>query len=452
MNKTLVILILLSILLIAFGCASTNIIHVDNNNTAGPWSGTEKHPYKTIKDGVNVTKADSGDIVEVHDGVYSENVVMKSGTTLRQATGTTKATVIVGSPGSPTILAKDRSAIAGLIVDGGSVGVLIELGATISSQKDRWTSVANCRVEGKDGIWIKTPTNLSFGKGIRSKPKINISDNWFLPGIGGGGGGTGIRLDLTGPKSGELSIYLNITGNVIQQKFTGVSLIAKGQGPNPGGFVRAQLTGTIVNNLVFFGQTGIRLSSKNLGSADPIILNNTIADNSSHGIIVLAAAGPDGDASTHPDIVNNIFSGNSGYGYIEFDKKTSATALNHNIFYQNSLGHYFDQETGKGINSQADLNTPIVNNKVVFYGGSGNLVVNPQFVKGNFSWNGVNWGGEKAGEFYLNQSGSKKSPAIDAGLGSAKDAGLHLQSTSPAFSIDTGIVDIGFHYTKPWKP
>lgn len=451
MNKTFSIFITLVIMLLTLGCES-EIIHVDKSNTTGPWDGTIKHPYKTVQNGLNAAKADKRYIVEVHGGVYKENVAMKPGIVLREASKSTTV-VIQGSTGSPTISAKDGCAIASLVIEGGSVGVLIELEATVHKKikgYDSWTSVANCRILGENGIWLKTSTTLNFGKGIRRKPGVYISNNWLGPMKIKGG--TGIRLNLTGPKTGELSISLDIVGNVIQEKFTGISLEAKGQGPNPGGFVRAQFTGIIENNLIFYGHTGISLSSENLGSAAPTIFNNTIANNSSHAIIASAAAGQDGDSSTHPDIVNNILAGNKGYGYIEFDKKTSAQTLNHNLFYQNSQGHYFDQETGKDINSQTGLNTPIVNNKVVFYSGSGNLVANPKFAKGNFSWNGLNWGSEKAGEFFLSQSGATKSPAIDAGLGSAKDASLHLQSTSIDFSLDTGIVDIGFHYTKPWKP
>jgi len=206
-----------------------------------------------------------------------------------------------------------------------------------------------------------------------------------------------------------------------------------------------------MNNLIFNGHTGIRLTSENQGDASLTVMNNTIAYNDSHAIVIDAVTGPDGMSSNHPNIVNNILVGNKGYGYLEFNKKTSAKTLNNNLFYQNGDGHYFDQETTADINSQTGLNTPIVSNKIVFGSGSGNLVANPQFAKGGFSWNGKNWGKEKAGGYFLTQSGAQKSPAVDAGLGSATQAGLQIQSTSTDFSYDKGKVDIGFHYRKPWK-
>ncbi len=437
----------LFILIVLIGGCTSSIIYVDKDNLAGPWDGTKTHPYKTIQDGLNVTTADSGDIVEVFDGVYLENVKVKAGTILRKARDETKTVAIIGKKNLPTISASDRSGIANFEVDGGNTGIFVEIKATPSNKKKPWTSIANCRILSKNAIWLKTPDSLDFGAGNRRTPKVYISNNWIQQ--GGYTAGTGIRFDLTGPKTGELSVYLDIVDNVIEHKFSGISLSAEGQGPNLGGFVRTQFTGIIENNLIIDGNTGIRLESRNLGSADLTVFNNTIANNKSHAIIASAVVGKDGGASTHPTVVNNIVSSNSGFGYLEFGEKTSAGTLSHNLFYQNAQGHYFDEQTGSSINSQKGLNTPIVGNKVIFYDGSGNLVVNPQFVKGKFFWNGTFWIPGKEASYFLQQSGSSKSPAVNGGLGSAKDAGLELKSTATSFNFDTGVVDIGFHYTIP---
>ena len=448
MRNYYLILVLLFVMLPS--CKSTTI-YVDKNNTAGPWDGTEKHPFKTIKEGINATQLGYKETVEVFSGVYNENVVMKPGITLRRALNAQQNTMIIGSQGSPTILAKDHCAVAGFIIDGGTTGVLVDLNTTASPQKDQWTSVANCHILSYDAIYIKTPSTLSFGNGVRRTVRINLSDNWIDHNTQGYNG-TGMRAELNGPKTGELSMYLQIRGNVIKQKFTGIYLEAKGQGPNPGGLVRAQFTGYVENNLIVSGHTGIHLKSINLGSTEPTLFNNTIANNAADAIVASVESGADGDSSTHPDVVNNILSGNKGYGYKEFGKKTSAKSLNHNLFYQNNMGHYFDEQTLQDINTQTGLNTPIVNKQVVFISGSGNLVAKPQFVQGNFTWNGDNLGQMPEGAYFLTQSGADKSPAIDSGLGSAQDAQLNLLSTSTNFSWDTGKVDIGFHYTKPWKP
>ena len=47
-----------------------SIIYVDDDNTEGPWDGTQEHPYQYIQDGVNAT--DNGDTVFVYNGLYME--------------------------------------------------------------------------------------------------------------------------------------------------------------------------------------------------------------------------------------------------------------------------------------------------------------------------------------------------------------------------------------------
>ena len=434
------------------GCASQNIIYVDKNNSAGPWNGSSQYPYKEIQDGLNAAKSDNSHIIEVKSGVYPENLTMKSGVTLRQASSESgaKSVIVSGTAGKPTIKAKDRSIITGLTIEGGNTGVLVELAVTPDPDKNSHTAVANCRVLSPVAIMIKTAKNLAFGQSVRRKPTVYLSNNW-ISSSAGAKGSYGILIDIVGPKTGELSFYLDAVDNVIEGKGTALDLTATGQGANPSGIVRAQIIGTVRNNLIVNNTTGIRLHSQNLGSAAPTIFNNTISNNETHAIVVKASAGSDGNASTHPDVVNNIITNNQS-GYVELTLKTSAQSLNHNLFYKNSNGHYLDADTNKDLFSQAALNTPIVNNKFVFISGKNNQVAQPQFTQGTFFWWGTNWGNESVGKYYLVQSGGNKSPAVDAGLGSTKQAELHLQTTSTSFSLDSGSVDQGFHYTKPWPP
>jgi parallel beta-helix repeat protein len=56
------------------------IIYVDDSNTTGIEDGTPLHPYNTIMEGINA--ASTGCIVQVADGYYYENVVMKAGVDL----------------------------------------------------------------------------------------------------------------------------------------------------------------------------------------------------------------------------------------------------------------------------------------------------------------------------------------------------------------------------------
>jgi len=90
MKKTVIISIL-AIMLISLGCSQVlsinisnkenniypsdiDIIHVDKNNTCGPWDGKMNSPYQTISEAIKVAK--NGDIIEVAKGLYQEQIIV----------------------------------------------------------------------------------------------------------------------------------------------------------------------------------------------------------------------------------------------------------------------------------------------------------------------------------------------------------------------------------------
>jgi len=56
-------------------------IYVDDDNTTGPWDGTEDHPCQNITSGLEY--ASNGDMVFVFAGTYNENVVVNKSVTLK---------------------------------------------------------------------------------------------------------------------------------------------------------------------------------------------------------------------------------------------------------------------------------------------------------------------------------------------------------------------------------
>jgi nitrous oxidase accessory protein len=51
-----------------------NIIYVDDDNTDGPWDGTQEHPYNTIQDAIDQAK--DADTIIVNNGIYTEYIII----------------------------------------------------------------------------------------------------------------------------------------------------------------------------------------------------------------------------------------------------------------------------------------------------------------------------------------------------------------------------------------
>ena len=51
-----------------------NTIYVDDDNTSGPWDGSQEHPFQYIQDGID--NAYEGYTVFVKNGLYHENIVI----------------------------------------------------------------------------------------------------------------------------------------------------------------------------------------------------------------------------------------------------------------------------------------------------------------------------------------------------------------------------------------
>ncbi|MCD4664629.1 MAG: hypothetical protein K8R68_05095, partial [Bacteroidales bacterium] len=58
----------------------SNTIYVDDDNTDGPWDGTQEHPYQHIQDAVD--NASKGDTVFVYSGIYYEHIVINTSISL----------------------------------------------------------------------------------------------------------------------------------------------------------------------------------------------------------------------------------------------------------------------------------------------------------------------------------------------------------------------------------
>lgn len=438
---------IVAVVALALGAIGCDDYYVDQSNTSGPWTGTEDAPFRTIQEGLNA--AGRGDRVLVNGGYYDENVTMRRGAKLLPWEARLSPSVtIVGAAGAPVIRATGDNVITGLVIQGGSAGIGMDLGIALAGLSGERAEVSltvrDCEIAGTHGgIVITCPGNLSFGSNNRRVVRPTIEHNWILK-----LSGSAVFSELIGPDSGSLQISLDIRDNVFQQTFTGVTLHAQGRGPNPGGYVRASYSGYITNNLMFGGTNGISLNSKNLADVGPIITRNTIVDNDDHGVVASADKGPDGQAYVSHRLIGNIIARNGGHGFMEFTGKTSPLQFADNLFFNNEDAHYFDYDTDRDISDQTGLNTPRVDNKTVFWSGSGNLVADPLFESGGFPWKVGTTVFSGANHYFLQQDGTT-SPAVDAGTATVEHAGLQNRTTRTDLEPDVGIADIGFHYKKP---
>lgn len=418
------------------GCVES--IYVDDSNVAGPWEGTEAHPFNTVGAGLAEADADEVDIVWVAAGLYEENVTVKYDNHLKGWGG--GLVRIRGAAGAPTITAKGGNEITDLVIEGGSSGILIEVDEMLSARAQRQVDVRDCEIRNGDrGITVAAQSPPEVREGQRTTVKLRFIHN-FLHDLDV----SGIRLELTGPRVGELRYQLYVTENMILDSGNGIFIRGSGVGAGANRFL---VDGDIKSNVVADSTNGLGLSAENLAIVQLMVAYNTFADNRFHGVTAGTTAGPDGRGSAQQYLTGNILMGNGGYGFQELTAATSPQEMSYNLFFDNDDGQYADVDLGRTVNAEADLNTPIIDGHVVFSSGSGNIVADPLLTRGGFRWmRVVDFG--RAGEFFLRQDAEGTSPAVDAGGVSAIDAELQSRSTRTDLSNDEGAVDIGFHYRR----
>lgn len=248
-------------------------IYVDESYDGDDSDGSSEKPYKTLEKAIEESDS-QGEKIYIKDGTYSEkNLDIPSGV---EITGESKeGTIIQGSTGLPTLIAKGNNTIKNLTITGGSHGILFEKKGTLDSciVKNASKDGVNFYPDAKD-ITVRNSTITKNGKGFyaQKNSSYTISNNSITS---NGGEGIDIRDRTDGSISGN-----TITSN----EESGIEIIV-------GGSDVAIRNNTIKKN----GASGIaaQFYSEASKTGEIEISKNTISNNDIYGIICKSPSGGD---------------------------------------------------------------------------------------------------------------------------------------------------------------
>ena len=178
-SKKLVVIICMLVTASVFSIVTTsvasdgNIIYVDDDNTQGPWDGTQEHPYQYIQDGIDV--ASDSDTIFVYDGTYHEMIVIDKSITLQ---GEDKTCTIIDGCGGELLkedvvyIKADRVNMSGFTIKNSAQGYSYEAGIAMKEAN-------HCVIT--DNIL----TENEWGMDVRDSQYNSITDNVISSSSGG---------------------------------------------------------------------------------------------------------------------------------------------------------------------------------------------------------------------------------------------------------------------------
>ena len=332
-----------------------NTIYVDDDNTEGPWDGTQEHPYQFIQDAID--NASDGDTVFVYGGIYYEQVVIDKSITLMGEEKNT--TVIDGEKVEDVIhIIGNGTTICSFTIQNARGGLFSDdAGVDIRGNNNLITD--NIIFDNHNyGIYVRaldsnnTITNNMFddntlGLKLRFTSDTIVSNNTFIDNY------NGIEMEFVDHVNITGNTFVNST-NVIRAEKMYSSVITRNNITSNGGNVGVILTGgscanKISNNIIknsgkkhWAGLCLDSLSNDNtisgnvvdsfkygigLAASDGNIINGNIVRNNGEYGISLAY-------TQNCDIYENTIENNGEYGlFLQYD------IMNNKIYHNNFLNN-----------------------------------------------------------------------------------------------------------------
>jgi len=290
----------------------SSTIHVDDDNTIGPWEGSEQHPYANITSAL--ANAQTGNVVFVHEGTYHENIYIdKNVSVVGENRNTTVINGYYSYLGSVIYVVADGVSITGFTIQNNWCGIAI-----LSTGGCRVTSnrIINCKYQGGDGQIFTT------GRGIM----LSGSSNVMVSGNLVDSNDRDISIENAEDSLVEDNIFVNASAyGAVLEGSRGITMknnIIK-HNVYEGIYLAGSYNNTLVGNTVTHnGDEGIYLG----GSENNTLLENTVSQNPGEGIWL--------DWSSGNRVIGNNLTNNGKRGI--FVWYSNRTQVYHNRIFDNS--------------------------------------------------------------------------------------------------------------------
>jgi len=295
--------------------STENIIYVDDDNTQGPWDGTQDYPYQFIQEALD--EAEEGFIIYIYEGKYfsSESSDIEVTKSVELKGENRENTIITLDKGLDHVLKldSDNVTITNLTIDDAIYG--------IKGEGD-FFSIKNCIISNNlDGINLVSSSNISIsnckiidnfdGICLEKCPNCNISNNHIISNF------KGIRISKSSDNS-------EIYNNKIEKNLEDGISITESE------------NNFVIGNKLYKNNQGIWGSALYFyKSSNNIISENSIYKNECGGIVLTYSCTNNKIfKNTIEDNIHNS-DGNNFYG-ISFFEGSNDNLIYHNSFIDNN--------------------------------------------------------------------------------------------------------------------